>query len=201
MASSRSETSLSEAAILYLKTLDPVISGPILCSQDSRAPPKIVAVKTCFRTLFDVSCPLQNIVLRSSVTQTYAAAFRSGSTPGKPDHQSGQGNGVNRPLCAVPVEPDAMRVACPCSTEARGSNPAGFVAQTSNLHVRSDGIILMKALGARAMQTNFDRRGYSPSSKLSCSKRVSSRKAANPPTGFGPTGFVQRVPLWGAFDW
>ena len=28
-----------------------------------------------------------------------------------------------------------------CSTEARGSNPAGFVVQTSNLHVRSDSFI------------------------------------------------------------
>jgi len=25
--------------------------------------------------------------------------------------------------------------------------------------------------------------------------------AANPPMGFGATGLVQRVPLWGAFGW
>ena len=35
-------------------------------------------------------------------------------------------------------------------------------------------------------------------------KSVSGRKAANPPTGFGPVRkgrFAQRVPAWGAFGW
>ncbi len=60
---------------------------------------------------------------------------------------------------------------------------------------------LIDALGTRAMQTHFGQWPDGPLLKPSCSKQVSSHKAANPPTGFGPTGLVQRVPVWGAFGW
>ncbi len=60
---------------------------------------------------------------------------------------------------------------------------------------------MIDVLGTRAMQTDFGGWGYCPPSKPSCSKRVSSHKAANPPMGFGVMDLVQRVPLWGAFDW
>ena len=44
----------------------------------------------------------------------------------------------NQPSCAVPVEPDARRRACPCSTEARRRNPdrgSGFGSQNLSFRV------------------------------------------------------------------
>ena len=66
------------------------------------------------------SLPLQNTVLRSSVVLTcrvrpldWAACPVNLASP------AGLRGWSNQPSCAVPVEPDAGRVACPCSTEAR----------------------------------------------------------------------------------
>jgi len=60
------------------------------------------------------------------------------------------------------VEPDAMRVACPCSTEAQRTNPPGIVSQAGNLVVLSDSY----CSGIGAMRTCLG----SSLLKLSCAK-------------------------------
>jgi len=108
----------------------------------------------------------------------------------------------NQPSCAVPVEPDARRRACPCSTEARRRNPdRGFWLCIPESVVQSNPDVLSDSVSLR----EWGRCGKTSIvwSRTSCAEvGVQPQEAANPPTGLGPAcygRFVQRVPAWGAF--
>ena len=141
--------------------------------------------KACSRSPFLISA---SIAERCSAVVSDAnallATFRSGSTPGKPDHQSGQGDRVNRLSRAVPVELDAVRAACPARRR---------LAEVIRLVLYSRRVIsafdpMLSWNGGDADRLWQAALGAMP--KPSCSKQVSGHVTANPPTGFGPYGLV-----------
>ena len=90
------------------------------------------AAKTCIRNQSTVSCRQQNMFCGRQWRNVPLRPSDRCSTPGKPGSPTGLRGWRNQPSSAVPVEPDARRVACPCSTEARRRNPdrgSGFVSQ------------------------------------------------------------------------
>jgi len=81
---------------------------------------------------------VQDYVLRSSVVLTCRCGLSIGQHTRQTRPPTELRGWRNQPSSAVPVEPDAMRVACPCSTEARRRNPdrgSGFVSQNLSFRV------------------------------------------------------------------
>jgi hypothetical protein len=81
------------------------------------------------------------------------------SAPGKAGQPAQpKGGGVNHlAIRAAPVEPDAWRHACPCSTEARGSNTCRRSSESS-LRQKESPRSIRWALWARAGATEKNRR-------------------------------------------
>ena len=83
-------------------------------------PLKDSSTDTCIAGQPELFSSLQNMCLRSSVVLTCRVRpLDWAARPVNLASPAGLRGWSNQPSFAVPVEPDAARVACPCSTEAR----------------------------------------------------------------------------------
>ena len=144
------------------------------------------AAEACLRRPVEVFSFVQDGVLRSSVVQTCRCGLPIGQHTRQTRPPTGLRGWRNQPSSAVPVEPDAMRVACPCSTEARRRNPDSWFW----LCFPGPSIRVIPTFYPIALLREWGRCGKTSTawSRPSCAEvgERPSQEAANPPTGLGP---------------